>query len=79
VILSWKVRCDVCGKETINEDSANSSTPAGWLSGSVQLFDSTTHEGNLYGLICDECSALPVRELIVKQKVRREAEAAMLS
>lgn len=82
-IRGWIITCDVCGADERRDPDENgissSDTPAGWLAGSVDLFDTRGREGQFHGHICAACSALPVRDLMVAWHARREGIWARLA
>jgi hypothetical protein len=80
-VFGWHFQCDICGasSDVIPDGTHLDSMPDGWLQGSIQLHDRHNKEGVIYGNVCPECAALPIRDLIVRQAAYRARKAAVLA
>lgn len=77
---SFRVSCDACGAKSEQRGrDIGTQTPPGWLQGTVQLHDGANKEGPFWGHICPTCSALPIRDLIVRQAEYRAGLNARLA
>lgn len=80
MIDSFRISCDACGHKSEQRGrDIGSEMPPGWLQGSVQLHDTANKEGPFWGHLCPACTALPVRDLIVKQAEYRAGRGARLA